>query len=73
MGIGLPHKLELRWNNFHSNHALGHAVLGNSDLNQDDNALRNVTIAAIPDVSGDETNYGGVSITFCFSDTNRIR
>ena len=76
MGIGLPYKIELNWGDgpILVNNPLGHAVLGNSDLSQEDNTTRNVTIAAIADDSDDETNYMAFSITFRFSeDVNSIR
>ena len=78
VGIGLPHEIELKWGNvdmnlIFTNNRLGHAVLGNSDLSQEDNTTRNVTIAAIADGSDDETDYQALSITFHFSDANRIR
>ena len=76
MGIGLPHEIELNWGDVNTVLAMnqvGHAVLSNSDLSQEDNTLRNVTIIAIPDDSGNETDYRAVSITFRFSDTRRIR
>ena len=75
MGIGLPYKIELNWGDgpILVNNPLGHAVLGNSDLSQEDNTTRNVTIAAIADDSGDLTDYDALSITFRFSDANPIR
>ena len=76
IGIGLPHEIELNWGNTNpvfTPNRLGHAVLGNSDLSQEDNTTRNVTIAAIADDSGDETDYTAFSITFRFSDANPIR
>ena len=76
MGIGLPHEIELNWGNTNllfTPNRLGRAVLGNSDLNQEDNTTRNVTIAAVADDSGDETTHGSLSITFCFSDSIHIR
>ncbi len=75
MGIGLPHEIELNWgtSTILANNRLGHAVLGNSDLSQEDNTTRNVTIVAIAEDSGDETDYGSLSITFHFSDANPIR
>ena len=76
MGIGLPHEIELNWGNVNlifTPNRLGYAVLGNSDLSQEDNTTRNVTIAAVADDSGDEIDYQALSITFCFSDANPIR
>ena len=76
MGIGLPHEIELNWGNTNllfTPNRLGRAVLGNSDLNQEDNTTRNVTIAAIADDSGDGINYTSISITFCFSGASPIR
>ena len=76
MGIGLPHEIELNWGNMNlafTPFRLGHAVLGNSDLSQEDNTTRNVTIAAIADDNDDETDYTALSITFRFSDANPIR
>ena len=76
MGIGLPHEIELNWGDItpiNTPNHLGRAVLGNSDLSQKDNTTRNVTIAAIADDSGDETNYRALSITFNFSDASPIR
>ena len=76
MGIGLPHEIELKWGDttlINTPNPLGRAVLGNSDLSQEDNTTRNVTIAAIADDSGDETNYRAISITFRFSDASPIR
>ena len=76
MGIGLPHEIELNWGNTNlvfTPNRLGHAVLGNSDLSQEDNTTRNVTIAAIADTNDDETGYTALSITICFSDANPIR
>ena len=76
MGIGLPHEIELYWgdsNTVFTPNRLGHAVLGNSDLSQEDNTTRNVTIAAIADTNDDETDYSALSITFRFSDANPIR
>ena len=75
-GIGLPHEIELNWGDVNTVLAMnqvGHAVLSNSDLSQEDNTLRNVTIVVIPDDSGNETDYTAVSITFRFSDTRHIR
>jgi hypothetical protein len=48
-------------------------VLGNSDLSQEDNTTRNVTIAVIAGDRGDVTPYAALSITFRFSDDNAIR
>ena len=76
LGIGLPHEIELNWGNTNPVFApfrLGHAVLGNSDLSQEDNTTRNVTIAAIADTNDDVTDYTAFSITFRFSDANPIR
>ena len=76
MGIGLPHEIKLNWGKFNvifTGNSLGHAVLGNSDLSQEDNTTRNVTIAVIADDSGDETDYTALSIIFRFSDANHIR
>ena len=76
MDIGLPHKIELNWGNTNqvfTPNRLGLAVLGNSDLSQEDNTTRNVTIAAIADTNDDETGYTAFSITFRFSDANPIR
>ena len=72
MGIGLPHEIELMFgeNTILVNNPLRHAVLGNSDLSQNDNTTRNVTVAVLPD-NVDE--YWAVSITFHFSDTSRVR
>ena len=68
-------KIELNWGTspVEATNHLGHAVLGNSDLSQEDNTTQNVTIAAIADDSGDETGYQSLSITFRFSDANPIR
>ena len=73
MGIGFPHEIELTWgdNTIIVDNPLRHAVLGNTDLSQSDNSLRNVTIAVLPDNIGDM--YRAVSITFRFSDTSGIR
>ena len=67
MGIGFPHEIELMWgdNIVLVNNPLRHAVLGNSDLSQSDNTLRNVTIAVLPDNIGDV--YRVVSVTFRFN------
>ena len=75
MGIGLPREIELNWGNAQTlaNMPLGHAVLGNSDLSQEDNTTRNVTIAAIADSSDDETNYASIAITFRFSEADPIK
>ena len=76
MGIGLPHEIELNWGNINlvfTPNRVGHAVLGNSDLSQEDNTTQNVTIAAIADTNDDVTNYTAFSITFRFSDANPIR
>jgi hypothetical protein len=75
MGIGLPHEIELNWGTvlILVDNSLGHAVLGNSDLSQEDNTTRNVTIAVIADDSGDMRSYAALSITFRFSDDNPIR
>ena len=76
MGIGLPHEIELNWGNINlgfTPNRLGLAVLGNGDLNQEDNTTRNVTIAAIADTNDDETGYTALSITFRFSAANPIR
>ena len=76
IGIGLPHEIELNWgdlNTVFTPNRLGLAVLGNSDLSQEDNTTRNVTIAAIADTNDDETDYSALSITFRFSDANPIR
>ena len=72
MGIGLPHEIELNWGT-NANNRLGRAVLGNSDLNQEDNTTRNVTIAAIADDSSDEIDSRSLSIVFHFSNANPIR
>ena len=74
MGIGLPNEIELMWGDVNTvivNNPLRHAVLGNSDLSKNDNTLRNVTIAVLPDNIGDD--YMAVSVTFRFPDTNGIR
>ena len=73
MGIGLPHEIELMFgdNTILVNNPLRHAVLGNSDLSQNDNTLRNITVAVIPDNTMDE--YMAVSIAFRFSDDSCIR
>jgi hypothetical protein len=75
MGIGLPHEIELNWGTvlILVDNSLGHAVLGNSDLSQEDNTTRNVTIAVIAGDRGDVTPYAALSITFRFSDDNAIR
>ena len=76
MGIGLPHEIELNWGNMNqafTPNRLGHAVLGNNDLSQEDNTTRNVTIAAIADTNDDMTDYTAFSITFRFSAANPIR
>ena len=76
MGIGLPHEIELNWgsmNQAFANNRLGLAVLGNSDLSQEDNTTRNVTIAAMADTNDDMTDYTAFSITFRFSEANPIR
>ena len=72
MGIGLPHEIELMWgdNTILIDNPLRHAVLGNSDLSQNDNTTRNVTVAVLPD-NVDE--YRAVSIAFRFSYTSHIR
>ena len=74
MGIGLPHEIELMWGNVNTVLAMNplrYAVLGNSDLSQEDNATRNITIAILPDNIGDE--YTAVSITVRFPDASCIR
>ena len=73
MGIGLPHEIELMWgeNTVLVDNPLRYTVLGNSDLSQEDNATRNITIAILPDNIGDE--YRAVSITIRFPDASRIR
>ena len=75
IGIGLPYELELNWGDgpILADNPLGHAVLGNSDLSQEDSTTRNVTIAAIADTIDDETGYASLSITFRFSDASPIR
>ena len=73
IGVGLPHEIKLMWGEktVLVNNPLRYAVLGNSDLSQEDNTTRNITIVAIPDNIGDE--YRAVSITFRFSNTSHIR
>ena len=74
MGIGFPHEIELNWGDVNTvivNNSLRHAVLGNSDLSQEDNTTRNITIAVLPDNIGNE--YKEVSITIRFPDASRIR
>ena len=72
VGVGLPHEIELAYSNnpLAVNNPLGHAVLGNQDLSEDDNALRNVTVAVVP--SGTSPSYTSIGITFRFSELNRI-
>ncbi len=72
MGIGLPHEIELSrgTSEIITNSPLRYAVLGNSDLSQEDNTTRNVTIAAIAEDSGE---YRSIAITFCFSEADPIR
>ena len=73
MGVGLPHEIELAYSNnpLAINNHLGHAVLGNQDLSEDDNALRNVTVVVVP--SGTSPSYTSIGITLHFSELNRIR
>ena len=73
VGVGLPHEIELAYSNnpLAVNNPLGHAVLGNQDLSEDDNALRNVTVTVVP--SGTSPSYTSIGITFRFSELNRIR
>lgn len=75
MGIGLPDEIELSRGTSQTitNSPLRYAVLGNSDLSQEDNTTRNVTIAALADDSGDEAMYRSISITFRFSEASLIR
>ena len=72
MGIGLPHEIELAYSNnpLDVSNPLGHAVLGNQDLSEDDNILRNVTVAVVP--SGTSPSYTSIGITLRFSELNRI-
>ena len=73
VGVGLPHEIELAYsdNPLAVSNPLGHAVLGNQDLNEDDNVLRNATVAVVP--SGNSPSYTSIGITFRFSELNRIR
>ena len=75
MGIGLPHEVELNWGASPtlSNNRLGHVVLGNQDLSEDDSILRNVTIAALATDAADEVPFRSIAITFRFSDANHIK
>ena len=75
MGVGFPYEIDLNWGTLPvlATNQLRHAVLGNNNLSQDDNTLRNVTIAAIPDDIGDETDYRSFSITFRFSESDASR
>ena len=75
MGIGLPHEIELNWGTSTTlaNNRLGHVVLGNQDLSEDDNILRNVTIAALANDGGDGMSYRSINISFSFSDANNIK
>ena len=72
MGIGLPHEIELSWgtNNLIANNRLERVVLGNQDLAQDDNGLKNVTIVA---TTSGGSNYVSVGLRFRFSDKNSIQ
>ena len=74
MGIGLPHKIELNWGigGLFAGNSLGHAVIGNQDLSEDDNMRRNVTIAALADDPTDGGNYRSLRVTFRFSDVSSI-
>ena len=75
MGVGLPHKIELNWGTsaLFAGNSLGHAVIGNQDLSEDDNMRRNVTIAALADDSSDSGDFTSLAVTFRFSDVNSIR
>ena len=72
VGVGLPHEIELAYSDspLMVSNPLGHAVLGNQDLSEDDNILRNVTVAVLP--SGGSPVYSSIGITFRFSELNRI-
>ena len=75
MGIGLPHEIELNWgtSTTRADNRLGHVVLGNQDLREDDDILRNVTIVALATDGADDVPYRSINITFRFSDANHIR
>ena len=72
VGVGLPHEVEVVYsdNPLAVSNPLGHAVLGNQDLSEDDNILRNVTVAVLP--SWSSPVYSSIGITFHFSELNRI-
>ena len=72
MGIGLPNEIELNrgTSQIIADSPLRYAVLGNSDLSQEDNTTRNVTIAAIAEDGGE---YRSIAITFRFSEADPIR
>ena len=72
VGVGLPHEIELAYsdNPLAVSNPLGHAVLGNQDLSEDDNILRNITVAVLP--STGSPVYSSIGITFHFSELNRI-
>ena len=72
MGIGLPNEIELNRGTRQTiaDSPLRYAVLGNSDLSQEDNTTRNVTIAAIAEDGGE---YMSIAITFRFSEADPIR
>ena len=73
VGVGLPHEIELAYsdNPLAVSNPLDHAVLGNQDLSEDDNILRNVTVAVLP--SSGSPLYTSIGITLHFSELNRIR
>ena len=75
MGIGLPHEIELNWGTggLFAGNSLGHAVIGNQDLSEDDNMRRNVTIAALEDDPTDSDDFRSLGVTFRFSDVSSIR
>ena len=75
LGIGLPYEIELHRGatEVSATDLLGHAILGNSDLSQEDNTTRNVTIAAIAKTPDDEDPYHSLSISFGFPDNSPIR
>ena len=65
-GIGLP-PAELFWSNvnaFNPDIPLSHVIVGNQDLSQDDNILRNVSLVVTTDQSSIEYRFFRIQFTF---------
>ena len=71
-GVGLPSVIELHWSDTNPgvpDNPLDYTVLGNQELSQSDERLRNVTLAV---TANDIPDYRYVRIHFSFSETSQI-